>query len=181
MITGRGRFNIYLVCVLTALAFCGCQADKQDKEKEDEKEYATLKIHMEVPRDMMDFSKQVPIFRQRPVLVNVDKDPFLTEAYVSGAKIVDAPGGWELQISFERRGKWLLEQQTTTNPGKHIAIFAEWGKGLKESRWLAAPVIPRRISNGVLTFTPDATREEMEQLVVGLNNLAAKMSEQDKW
>ena len=83
--------------------------------------------------------------------------------------------------SRERRGKWLLEQKTTTNPGKHIAIFAEWGKKLKESRWLAAPVIPRRISNGVLTFTPDATREEMEQLVLGLNNLAAKMSEQDKW
>ena len=35
-----------------------------------------------------------------------------------------------------------------------MAIFSEFGERLKHSRWLAAPIIRRRISDGILTFTP---------------------------
>ncbi len=48
-------------------------------------------------------------------------------------------------------------------------------KTLADSRWLAAPVISRRISNGVLVFTADCERDEADQLVLGLNNGAAKI------
>ena len=45
---------------------------------------------------------------------------------------------------------------------------------MAEGRWLAAPRINKRIADGVLVFTPDATREEAEQIALGLNNLAQK-------
>ena len=43
-------------------------------------------------------------------------------------------------------------------------------------RWLAAPLIGHRNATGVLAFTPDLSREEAQQLVIGLNNNAAKMA-----
>ena len=41
--------------------------------------------------------------------------------------------------------------------------------------WLAAPLIRRPIADGVLTFTPDASREEAEKIVKGLNNVTEKI------
>jgi preprotein translocase subunit SecD len=175
MMTAHRRFNIYLLVALAGLAG-GCQSTKDDDEAA-----ATLKVHLEVTPDSMDFSKQVPIFRAKPVMVNVDKNPILTEAFVSEAKLIEKDGTFEIEIQFERRGSWLLESYTTTNPGKHFAIFSEFGADLKESRWLGAPIIHRRISNGILTFTPDASREEADQIVKGLNAVAAKVREKSKW
>jgi hypothetical protein len=66
----------------------------------------------------------------------------------------------------------LLEQYTASNPGKRVAIFSQFGKKLDQARWLAAPVIYRRISDGVLTFTPDTDLKEAEEIELGLNNHA---------
>ena len=49
-----------------------------------------------------------------------------------------------------------------------------------EARWLAAPRISQRIKDGVLVFTPDATREEAERIVRGLNNVAIKLGNKPK-
>jgi len=43
-------------------------------------------------------------------------------------------------------------------------------------RWLAAPLINRRMADGMITFTPDASREETEKFVEGLNNSAKKLN-----
>jgi preprotein translocase subunit SecD len=180
MITGRNRFNIYLLISLAAVLACGCHTTGQGKDEKG-KALSTLRIHLQTEPDIMDFSTQVPVYRSQPVLVTVDKSPFLTEANVSEARVVDVHGGFALQIQFDRQGSWLLEEYTTTNPGKHLAIFCEFGQKKKEARWLAAPLITRRISNGVLTFAPDASREEAEQIATGLNNIAAKRSEASKW
>ncbi len=40
------------------------------------------------------------------------------------------------------------------------------------SRWLAAPVISRRNTSGALVFTADCSREEADELAVGLNETA---------
>ena len=164
MITGRNRFNLYLPLLAAALAVAGCRTSS-DTESANRKLASTLGIHVEVPQDSMDFSMRVTVIRDTPIVVNVDKSPFVTEANVTDAKVMDAPGGFVLQIQFDRRGTWLLEEYTTSNPGKHFAIFSRFGEKLDQNRWLAAPKIPRRISNGVLTFTPDATREEAEQMI----------------
>ena len=48
-----------------------------------------------------------------------------------------------------------------------------------DSRWLAAPVISRRIGNGVLVFTADCERDEADQLVLGLNNVSKQIHKSD--
>lgn len=180
MISGCGRFNIYLLCLILAVVG-GCQSPEKKLEKKKEKQISTLALHLEVIPDTMDFSRTVQIFREKPVEITVDRMPFLTEVDVSEAKIIEERDGWVLQIQFARHGAWLLEQYTTTNPGKHIAIFCTFGLDKKESRWLAAPLIRKRISNGILSFTPDATREEAGEIIFGLNHVAKKVAEKSKW
>jgi preprotein translocase subunit SecD len=114
----------------------------------------------------------------------VQKSPVLDERYVKEAKVVDVRGGFALQFQLDRQGTWLLEQISAQNPGRHLAIFSQFAEPPKEplnkGRWLAAPSINYRISNGVLVFTPDATREEAEQIVIGLNNVAKKLQDKSK-
>jgi hypothetical protein len=52
---------------------------------------------------------------------------------------------------------------------------------MKQARWIAAPVIHGRISNGSLVFTPDASREEADEIARGLTNIAKKIAAKDKW
>jgi hypothetical protein len=37
-------------------------------------------------------------------------------------------------------------------------------------------LIKRRIGNGELVFTPDATREECDRIVTGINNVAKRIA-----
>lgn len=180
MSIGRSRFNIYLICLLVAVV-AGCRSPEQKKAKQKEKQLSKLAVHLEVPPDSIEFSRTIQVFREKPIMVTVDKSPFLTEAQVTDAKIIPQRDGWALSLKFDKRGTWLLEQYTTTNPGKHMAIFGMFGGEKQEARWLGAPVILHRISSGILTFTPDSTREEAEELVLGLNNLAKQVAEKDKW
>jgi preprotein translocase subunit SecD len=105
----------------------------------------------------------------------------LTELNVSSAKVVEVMGGFALQIEFNHSGNMLLEQYTAANPGRHLAVFSLFGKKKEESRWLGAPIIAHRISNGILIFTPDASRDEAERIAAGLNNYAKKSLEKSKW
>jgi len=176
MIIGRNRFNIYLLLAFTAALTFGCRSTKKE-----EVPLSTVRIHQEVTASPMDFSVSVPVYRAQPVTVTVDKDPFLTEANVASAKVVDVLGGFNLQLEFDHRGALLLEQYTASNPGRRLGIFSMFGDTKVESRWLAAPVISRRIGNGVLSFAPDASRAEAERVALGLNNVAKRNKEKSKW
>jgi hypothetical protein len=68
----------------------------------------------------------------------------------------------------------MLEQYTSSNPGKHLVIGGQWGKDPVINRWMAAPIITQRIANGQLMFTPDAAHDETKDWVLGLNNMAKK-------
>src|ERR1017187_1197499 len=169
MMIGSRRFNIYLLLLL-ALAFAGgCEMGKGKKP------HSTLRVYLEVNPDGTDNNGPVPISREKPVFVNVQKVPFLTEVQVSKATVVDVFGGFVLQIEFNQEGTWLLEQYSASNPGKHFAIQSLFGEKTNMARWLAAPKIARRITNGTLTFTPDATREETGQNALGLNHLTEEV------
>ena len=97
---------------------------------------------------------------------------------MTSASLVETPGGFAVNIQFNQTGTWTLEQFTGSNPGKHLVIFGQWSDKLVDGRWLAAPVISHRIADGLLSFTPDASREEIEQFVTGLNNVAKKIRKQ---
>ncbi|MDE3068946.1 MAG: hypothetical protein KGJ60_15545 [Verrucomicrobiota bacterium] len=160
------QFNLYLA--LAAALLCGCQTDRKDQPA------AALRVHIETSPDSAATTQTVSVLRSDPVLVTLGRDPVLTEANVVAARIIDTPGGFALEVRFDENGAWLLEQYTAANPGRHLAVFGQWGGKPVTSRWLAAPLITRRIADGVLTFTPDMSRDEADQLVAGLNNVAWK-------
>ena len=164
------RFNIYLLVTLTAAVVCGCRTSGETKSK-----LSTLRLHLEASRDGTKANEPVPVYRETPIMVNVEQAPFLTEADVAQAAVIDAVGGFALRIQFKHAGMLTFEQYTTENHGRRIAVFCQFGDKLAEHRWLAAPMITHRISDGVFTFTPDATREESEEIAQGLNHVAKKL------
>lgn len=166
------RFNIYLGLALASAAICGCKTSGTTNPK---KLLSTLHLHLEVNRDGTSANEPVPIYRQKPVFINVQKEAFVTEGNVATAKVIDVVGGFALRIKFDKPGTGLLEQYTTANLGRRIAVFSQFGPNLQEPRWLAAPTIAHRITDGVFTFTPDASREECEEIALGLNNVAKKV------
>ena len=165
------RFNIYLAMTLTAAILCGCQTAK---EREAKKMLGTLRLHLETNGDAAGASKEVPIYRQHPFMLKIEKTPFLNESNVTEARVVDVVGGFALRIQFDHAGTALLEQCCIANRGRKIAVFSQYGKDMMEYRWLGAPVISRRISDGVFMFTPDATREEAEEVALCLSNTVKK-------
>jgi hypothetical protein len=166
------RFNIYLaLAVLLGLA-CGCQTNKKTQT-------AALRVHIEVSPDPAGTSQQISVLRSDPVLVTIKREPILTEANVVSAKVIDAVGGFAIQIHFDENGTWLLEQYSAANPGSHFVIFGQWSEKPTDGRWLANPIISRRISNGTLVFTADCEREEADKLVSGLNQAAKQIHKSD--
>ena len=136
-------------------------------------------MHIEVSPDPGGTSENISMLRSDPVLVTIKREPILTEGNIVSAKVIDARGGFALEIKFDENGTWLLEQYSAANPGRHFAIFGQWGEKNSDGRWLANPVISRRISNGTLAFTADCEREEADQLVLGLNNVAKQIHKSD--
>jgi len=155
------RFNLYLLLVLTALAVSACQSSKSKKVE------TTLRIHMEA-KDSSSFTKEVKVFKDESVTMRVHQMPLLTDIDVVDAQVVEALGGFAIQIKVNPMGRWQLDHYTSLNIGRHYAIFVMFGKKPMVTRWLAAPIISNRISNGVILFTPDCTREEAEEIVKGL-------------
>ncbi len=169
-----------LWCVALLAGGCTTTSEEQ-KEKEKAAVISTLRIHQEAPAAQMDFTVRVPVNREPPVMLTVDKEPFLTEADVVEARLVEVMGGFDLQIQFDHHGSLLLEQYTTSHPGGRLAVFSQFGDQRADSRWLGAPATARRNTTGILTLTPDASREEAERVVLGLNNVAKKTKDRNKW
>jgi len=158
------RFNLYLCLVLVLGLGAGCKSDPSKYSRRDQ---ASLRLFLEVNPDGSDSNQPVLIGREQPFALNVEKKAFLTEFNIEKAAVVDTMGGFSISVRFDKEGAWLLEQYTTAHKGKHVAIAAEFG----QARWLAAPVITQRIADGLLVFTPDATRPESERIVSGLNRV----------
>ena len=172
--------NTYFVALLAgSILLAGCQTDKQEKEekKKKEKEATTLGMHIEVNADGSARNAQITLLRASPITLNVENTPFLTHADVIRADIVEELGTLGIRLQFTQpHGARLLSWATGVYKGKRIAIHAEWG----EARWLAAPQILQHLEDGVFTFTPDASREEIERIVRGLNNVAKEVKKLEK-
>lgn len=164
------RFNTYLnlALALGLASVAGCASDKKEK-KYSKRDEASLRLHLEVNPDGSERSGPITVGRQAPFMVNVEKKAFLTEFNVARVELVDTLGGWAMAVHYDQEGGWLLEQYTTANKGRRVAVAAEFG----QLRWLAAPLITQRIGDGVLLFTPDASREEAERIISGVNRVAA--------
>lgn len=171
------RFNLFLMLALLA-PLCGCTYLSHTLWHKQE-QTAALRIHIELAPESAGsvmVSQTVSLLRADPVNVTIDKDPIVTEANLVAARVIDTPESPAIEVRFDENGTWILEQYSAGNPGRHFVIYGQWGKNLKDGRWLAAPLITKRINNGILSFTPDMTREEANQFVLGLNNLAKQFA-----
>lgn len=172
------RFKLCLALAMAAAMLAGCQTAASKPKGL----IATLRLHLQVNSDRSDRSTQVPIDRSAPIMLNVDKAPFLTEENVANASVVDQVGVFALRIEFDSSGTKTLEQYSTAYRGRCCAIFSQFGeKDQSQARWLAAPVFTRTISDGVLIFTPDASREEAERIARGLVNLSRQIQKKTGW
>jgi hypothetical protein len=157
-------FNIYLL-VLTTLLAISC---KTPEERKRGKEASTFRVYLASSGGP---TGGTVIYRQSPIHLSVEREPFLTEIDLDSASLVDVPGGFAINAQFNGHGALVLEGVTVAHKGQYLAIHSSFG----ESRWLAAPLITRRISNGDLVFTPDATHEEADRIVSGLTNVIKKV------
>jgi preprotein translocase subunit SecD len=178
------RFNIYLLTALALVLVCSCRTAEGKRKKA----LATLQLRQEITRDSTGRGETVTVHKDPLITMTVDPTPFLTDANVKKAKVVEVPGGYALSIQFDRQGAWLLEQFTASSLGRHIAIFSQFGEPpdykLNKGHWIAAPKISSHITDGLLIFTPDTTREEAETIATGLSNVAKKLGNDEsdsKW
>jgi preprotein translocase subunit SecD len=166
-VCGR-RFNLYLALALALVCVCGCQTDKKLKD------ISAVRVHLQADPNEAGTTSTVSVVRNDPVAVSIGHDPILTEANIVAARVIDSAGGFAVEIQFDENSALMLEQYTASNPGRHLAIFAQWGEKIADGRWIAAPLITHRISNGLLAFTPDFSRAEADRFVKGLNNFYAQ-------
>jgi preprotein translocase subunit SecD len=170
------RFNVFLLIIAMAVG-AGCKSSQEKKEaktdeKAEKKPMSTLQLHMEINPDGSDRNGPVSVYRDNPTVINVWRAPFLDQAHILEASVIDQFGSFAIKIRFDPYvGQRLFEQATSNYRGQRIAIFSQFG----EARWLAAPKVTKTISDGVLIFTPDATREEADRIVLGLNNFIKEL------
>jgi hypothetical protein len=167
------RFNNYLAAFLVLAVLAGCASSEERQQKKAE---AEVRLFLEAEYDTGNKTEVVPIYRSAPTPLRIFKQPFLDSAYLTEAAVVDTMGGFAMVLRFDFHGTLTLENYSTAYKGSRVAIQAVF----PESRWLAAPRVATRITDGTLAFTPDATREEAERIVRGLNNVAVKLGNQTK-
>jgi hypothetical protein len=120
------RFNIYFALAAVFLAG-GCDSVIHDVTKS-KKEQTTLRLYMEGGRADSGTIGKVLVTRQK-IPFTVVREPFLTEADVTKAVMVDDPGGdgtYSIQLAFNDHGTLLLDMITTGNKGKHIIVFSQF-------------------------------------------------------
>ncbi|MGH8025084.1 MAG: hypothetical protein ACRED1_15955 [Limisphaerales bacterium] len=174
------RFNLFLLLSALAPVLAGCEAFHHKHEP-----LSALAVYVSVAPNTatgpFSGAKTVSVLRADPVKVTIDTQPILTEQDVVAAKVINTPDAPAIDIQFSPMGTVVLEQYSATNPGGHFVILGKWGKDLQYTRWLMAPLITTRITDGVLSFTPDMSRDEANQFVLGLNNVAKqKQSDQNE-
>ncbi len=161
-------FNFYLLLLVLALAD-GCKTAQQ---RHQDKIASTFRLYLEGNPNATDSTALIQI---AGVELRVNNAPFLDEASVTNAAVVDTrDGGYAIRVQYDRHGTLVLDSVTNENHGRRVAVFTQYGVGKPEhSRWLAAPY-GSPITDGVLLFTPLASREESDEIVLGLNNVAKR-------
>jgi preprotein translocase subunit SecD len=169
------RFNLFLALAVAAGLVAGCKSTMSDLGLEKNQPMGALRVHIELSPNnaalASETAENVSVLRSQPVKVTIDKDPVLTENNLIAAKVIATPDAPAIEVRFDVNGTWILEQYSAANPGRHFVIYAQWGKDMKDGRWIAAPLITKRIDNGILSFTPDMSTNETDQLITGLNNV----------
>jgi hypothetical protein len=173
------RFNIYLIVSLLLVSTSGCHglgslSGKGDKKKA--KAAAFVELHIEDPYGTSDYTETISVLRDNPTHMTVEKDAFVDTADLASAKVVTGETGmYKLQLKFNDIGTQRIDGFTSRYRGRHIAILCKF----PADRWLGALLITKPISNGIVEITPDATQEECDTIVKGLEAVIKKLKEDE--
>jgi hypothetical protein len=180
MVTRPAHINLILLALLLPgiSGLAGCNLRKLGKDHDT----ATLRVHLECNPQLLDRVEKISVLRAAPMQISIERYPFLSEKQIESARVLDRDTGHVLSIKFNQEGTRLLEHYSALNSYKRFAIRSQFRQETNVfDRWLAAPVIRGRIGDGVLTFSPDASREECDVLVRGWNKVAGfKMPPENK-
>ncbi len=116
------QFNFYLALAALAVLAGGCQTGKKQTPT------AAVRVHIASSPDPAGDTVNISVLRDEPVLITVRREPLLTEANLLSAKVIEAQGGFALELKFDETGTRLLEQYSASNQGSHFAIWAEWSE-----------------------------------------------------
>jgi hypothetical protein len=177
MRTRVSRFNIYLLglALVLGMVVLGCKSAEQKKR---DKTVSQLVIYLDAPAGDPD-TNRVSVVTLAGVPIGVSRTPILSGGSVEGADLVETEdGGFAVRILFNTHGKLVLDTVSHEHRGRRLVIYVEFGvKDQLTRRYIAAPQMSRWITDGVIIFTPDATREECETIVLGLKNAAKENKE----
>lgn len=174
----RSWFNLLLVLSLASGLVSGAaeSSDTSRKRSRKPKPVERIRVHVESRHDIAERSLKVEVGQGPGAMkFQVEKLPILNEVHVERAALLEVPGGFQVQLKFDSLGAKILESYTAAAAGRHLLLLTEFDE---ESRWIAAPLIRRRIGDGVLAFSPQITREEADRLVKGLNQAIDKRKKQ---
>jgi hypothetical protein len=118
------KFNIYLALASLFLA-AGCASKRATFAKE---EQSTMRLYLEGNRKDVSGTGTVLVTRER-YPVTIERAPFLTEADLTQAKMVDEPGpngGYSIELVFNDHGTLMLDMLTTAHRGAHIVVFSQF-------------------------------------------------------
>jgi len=175
MQTAIYRFNIYyLYGLITGLVLLvGCKSPEQRRVDD---MIGGMRLH--IASGIRQRQTQEPVIIAG-VSIYTDKQFFADERSLTGCQVYDSEGGgFTMRFDFNLHGKLALEAATADNPEKQIAIFIQYGeKKLDKASWVAAPRIRKRMSEGVLEFSPAVDRQSAEDMALALSNT---IKEQEK-
>lgn len=121
-------FNIYFALACLTLAG-GCAVYKSTKEAiNPKKEQSTIRLYMEGPKADTLTSESVLVTREK-FPYTIDREPFLTEADLDQASLVNDPagdGGYFIKLTFNQHGSMVLNLYTADNKGRHIIIYSQF-------------------------------------------------------
>ncbi len=150
-------------------------APKKSKKEKKPKLLKSLRVYVETKHDIDERSLPAVVGRSSPMKFRVEKLAILNEVHIEAATLLDQRESFQVQIKFNSLGTRILEAYTSAAAGRHLLIMTDLDDG---GRWVAAPLIRRRIGDGKLVFTPDASRDEMDRLVKGLNETVERNRKQ---
>lgn len=172
----RRWFNFYFG-MLAALLAAGCAHTRDPSDKLS----TTLRVHLEAPERGAIPKQRIVVYRDAPLNLEIESLYLLTDEHVVSSRVVDEMGTYALEIRFNNWAIPLLAHNSSSHQGRRIALMAQFGPKPHSTRWIGAPRLHTVIRDGVLRFTPDATREEAYQIAVGLNNNARKHRKALAW
>lgn len=147
-------------------------ASKSGKKAKKPKPLERLRVHLESRHDLAERSLLAQLGTDESLKFSVERLPILNEVHVEAAALIDEPGGaYQMQIRFNSMGSKLLEGYSASATGRHLLLMTDIDG---EARWIGAPLIRRRIADGIIAFSPTVSRDIVERLVFGLNDAIRK-------